>query len=393
MASNVISVEVRDLAPGILERGVVQAGRPCPVGTSNGVRPGTYLEIYGTGLGGGPSGLATGVAPVVARELGSWPRVFLGSRELRVLYSGLVPGLVGLYQTNTRVPEDFPPSFAAGLRLVAGSAESNVYPLAVVSELDRPGFSLGREPLNFLVQAGGPQQSTELSIDGQNGFCELVRFSVAGAPDGVRVAIPVGFPGQRVPVTVEAAPHTRGLEDAPATITAHSLIEETPTARLRVSVLPSRGDIPFRVTSGGGRAGLYARFEMAGRTLHEAFGGGPGRGFNFLVLNGETGILGPVRRFDTWASEQAADDMADYLAALPLGTVVLAAIADEGTLKLTPRARGALRQILRSQSIDSLRYQDSWAIMVRIGASLPIAEGLAPDRPVVLERVLTFPMP
>jgi hypothetical protein len=155
-------------------------------------------------------------------------------------------------------------------------------------------------------------------------------------------------------------------------------------------VLPSRGDIPFRVVSGGGRAGLFARFEMAGRVLHEARGGGAGRGFHFVVLNGDTGILGPTRSFDTWLHTRAADDLADYLAALPIGTVVLGAIADEGTLNLTIRARTALREVLRSQQIGLLGYQDSWAIMSRVGAALPIAEATSREQVAVVERVLTF---
>ena len=82
--------------------------------------------------------------------------------------------------------------------------------------------------------------------------------------------------------------------------------------------------------------------------------------------------------------------MVDYLNALPVGTVVLAAIADEGTYHLTARARAALRQVLRSQYIDVVQYQDSWAIIARIGASVAIAEGFSLDRQVILERVLTF---
>jgi hypothetical protein len=109
-----------------------------------------------------------------------------------------------------------------------------------------------------------------------------------------------------------------------------------------------------------------------------------------VVLNGDTGVLGPIRSFDTWASQRASEDMADYLTALPTGTIVLGAIADEGTLSLTGRARSALRRILSSQLIDSVQYQDSWAIISRVGAQQPIAEGASRTQLVALERVLTF---
>ena len=390
VASNVVNVDVREIAPGILDRGVLEAGKPCPVSVTNGVSPGAYLEVYGTGLGGVSALLPAGAPSAVPRPADVLPRAFLGSRELRVFYSGLVPGLVGLYQTNTRVPDDFPPSTPVGLRLFSGGLESNAYRITVLRDSDPPRLTLGPEALQFQVQAGGAPQSGQLAIEGQNGFCELVRFRVTGQPEGVVVTAPVGFPGQRIPVTVQASTQARGAEDAQATLLAASSLAENPAIRLRITVLPSRGDIPFRVTSGGGRAGLFARFEMAGRILHEARGGGPGRGFSFVVLNGDTGILGPTRLFDTWLSQRAAEEMADYLHALPAGTIVLAAIADEGTLNLTPRARTALRQILRSQLLDTLQYQDSWAIISRIGALQPIAEGAAREQVVVLERVLRF---
>ncbi len=389
IASTVITVDVREIAPGILNRGVLEAGKPCPVSLTNGVRPGAYLEVYGTGLGSVSATLPTGTASALPWPTDVVPRAFLGSRELRVAYSGLVPGVLGVYQTNTQVPEDFPFS-TVGLRLFSGGIESNAYQMTVLSEFDRPGLVLGSSLMQFLVQAGGPPRSAELAIEGRSGFCELVQFTVTGVPAGVSVSVPVGFPGQRIPVTVQASTQTRGMQDVEAVAIAVSSLPEHPMLHLRISVLPSRGDIPFRVISGGARAGLVAQFEMAGQVLFLARGGGPGRGFHFVVLNGDTGVLGPTRSFDTWASQRASEDMADYLTALPVGTIVLGAIADEGTFNLTARARTALRRILSSQLSDSLLYQDSWAIITRVGAQQPIAEGAARAQLVALEKVLTF---
>ncbi len=393
IASNSVTVNVQAFAPGILDRGVLPAGRPCPVSTVNGVRPGAYLEIYGTGLGSARDAPPTGFAPETPVALGNPPRVFLSGQELRVLYSGLVPGVVGLYQTDVQVSADFSPSSSAGLQLLAGGVLSNPYPISVINGLEQPGYTLGGDTLNFLVQAGGPPQTAFLSIDGYNGFCELVRFSVSGLPAGISASLPVGFPGQRIPVSVQAAPQAPGISNAGGVIQGDSLAPQNPSIPLQVSVLPSQGDITFRVTSGGGRAGLVARFEMAGRLLAEVHGGGPGRGFNFLTLDGTTGLLGTPYNFDTWLNEQASEDMADYLASLPPGTVVLGAIADEGTLHLTPRGRAALQHVLHAQTIDLLQYQDSWAIISRVGSSLPFAEDRAGDRQVLLQSVLTFPMP
>ena len=49
--SNVARAEISELAPAIFERAVFRPGLPCPVNTRNGVKAGTYLEIYSTGLG------------------------------------------------------------------------------------------------------------------------------------------------------------------------------------------------------------------------------------------------------------------------------------------------------------------------------------------------------
>jgi uncharacterized protein (TIGR03437 family) len=393
VASNTVPVQVQPAAPGILESGVIPVGRPCPVSTASGVRPGTYLEIYGTGLGAAAVAFTTGVAPLAAAEISAAPRAFLGAQELRVLYSGLVPGVVGLYQTDVQVPPDYPAGSPFGLALLAGGIESNVYPLSVISDDSQPAYTLDGSALTYTVQAGGPPQTALLSIAGQNGFCEIVRFVVAGLPPGISVSLPVGFPGQTIPVTVSAAANTPAAQDAIGTISGASFSATNPRVNLHVSVLPSQGDIPFRVTSGGGRAGLIARFEMAGRVLAELHGGGVGRGFNFMTLNGRTGVLGALRTFDTWLNDQASEEMADYLEALPAGTLVLGAIADEGTLHLTPRCLAALRNVLRSQTAADLQYQDSWAVVSRVGAASPVAEGRSGDTQVVLERVLTFPMP
>ncbi len=180
----------------------------------------------------------------------------------------------------------------------------------------------------------------------------------------------------------------------PVTLTALTSLADAPLQTLRVTVLPALGDIPLRVVSGGWLSGTpVASFEVDGRRVYQVSGGGPGRGFNLLTIDAQTGELGDVRNFDTWASEAAVGALETYLQSLPAGRVVLAAIADDGALLLTAETRRIVRETLGSQAIDALGYQDSWAILSRVGALRPIAEGLATGDTVVLERTLTFPMP
>ena len=76
---------------------------------------GDYLVLYGTGLGittpnGDPNGkpLATGVAPPadgsILYETPTTPSVTIGGIPVKVLYSGLPPGFIGLYQIVFQVP-------------------------------------------------------------------------------------------------------------------------------------------------------------------------------------------------------------------------------------------------------------------------------------------------
>jgi len=90
--------------------------------------PGDYLQIYVTGLGratpgGDPNGavLPTGsVAPPDGKPVYATvatPTVTIGGQNATVLFSGLVPGLAGLYQVNVQIP--------------AGVAAGDDVPLAV----------------------------------------------------------------------------------------------------------------------------------------------------------------------------------------------------------------------------------------------------------------------
>jgi uncharacterized protein (TIGR03437 family) len=79
-----------------------------PVTMSNPVHPQDYLVIYVTGLGATTPAVADGV-PASANPYAvanNVPVVRLGGTTLPVLYAGLVPGLVGVYQINVYVPEN-----------------------------------------------------------------------------------------------------------------------------------------------------------------------------------------------------------------------------------------------------------------------------------------------
>ena len=94
--------------------------------------PGETIVVYGTGFGpvdvAQQTGVAAGSSPV-ARVLVA-PRAFVGGREASVLFAGLTPGFVGLYQVNLTLPADLPPGDQT-LSFTANGAASNEVALAV----------------------------------------------------------------------------------------------------------------------------------------------------------------------------------------------------------------------------------------------------------------------
>lgn len=377
VAGNALPVLLRRYAPGIFPRGVVWAGSNCVASQQNGARPGDWLEVYATGLG-------TANADAMQADL--------AGRPLRVSYAGLLEGAVGVHQVNLQVPPAMGRTRDSGLRLQVGGISSNLYPLSVAGAEDRPGIALRPSVAELMIQAGGEPGTVTVEVEGSNAFCGAVLFQAVRAPEGIAFEIPVAFPGQRVPLAVRAAPRTPALADSPLILTGYSG-GASGQLTLRLTVLPDQGDILVRVVSGGFVAGSLARIDWNGRTLFSTTGGGPGRGLNVISVNPVSGAFSAVRSFDTWGDEQASAALAAHLTSLPQGTLVLMAVADEATYRLSDDTRTAIASWFGSQAIRTLGYQHSWALIGRKGALKPLAEGASPDRQVVLERILTLPQP
>ena len=119
---------------GGFSRGAVfHAGTATPVDSANPATPGEALEIYASGLGptnpfvpAGAPAPANPPAVTVAQ-----PQATVGRMPARVLFSGLAPGFVGLYQVNIEVPGGAPPGNAIPLALSMAGIASNTVTLAV----------------------------------------------------------------------------------------------------------------------------------------------------------------------------------------------------------------------------------------------------------------------
>jgi uncharacterized protein (TIGR03437 family) len=108
---------------------VVNAGTPVWVRP---VRAGSAVAIFCTGLGAvtpaGLTGLAAPALPPAKTQLAVSAKV--GGLAATVSFSGLAPGLAGLYQVNVELPPGLPPGQHL-LSITAAGRQSNEVPIAV----------------------------------------------------------------------------------------------------------------------------------------------------------------------------------------------------------------------------------------------------------------------
>jgi uncharacterized protein (TIGR03437 family) len=117
-------------APGIF--GVLNQNYE-PNSAASPAHPAEVLQIYCTGLGEVSPGVDDGTAASGENlsTTSSNPAVTLAGRILRIQFSGLAPGLAGVYQVNAAIPSDINTGTSLPLQLGNGLF-SNVVPVAVL---------------------------------------------------------------------------------------------------------------------------------------------------------------------------------------------------------------------------------------------------------------------
>ncbi len=120
---NTITAPVRSALPGVFV--VVNAAGQL-VNADRPARAGDVLIVYATGLGAVTESQTTG-RPAPASPLASTretPVVRIGNVQGEILFAGLTPGFVGLYQLNTRLGAGTPAGAQTGLTVSVGSQTS-----------------------------------------------------------------------------------------------------------------------------------------------------------------------------------------------------------------------------------------------------------------------------
>ena len=103
-------------------------------GETSPIKPGGYATIYAIGLGEVGPAITEGKPPSDVARVKAAVKVTLGTRQLAdadVLYAGVSPGFVGLYQLNIHIPDDTPAGNLP-LQIQAGTRQSPVGPYLAV---------------------------------------------------------------------------------------------------------------------------------------------------------------------------------------------------------------------------------------------------------------------
>ncbi len=113
-----VATNVQSVAPAIFllsatanQAAVLHGNTHLPVDRDHPAVAGEVVEIYGTGLGPTDPFVPAGTPAPASPPARTWqqPLVFVGRRAASVTFSGLAPGLAGVYQVNAIVPSGLSP--------------------------------------------------------------------------------------------------------------------------------------------------------------------------------------------------------------------------------------------------------------------------------------------
>ncbi|HYP08393.1 MAG TPA: S8 family serine peptidase [Bryobacteraceae bacterium] len=121
-SSELFTVPLADYSPAVFEYTEASSGRLLGaildsgfglVGTANPAKRGDIIQVYANGVGPvdnqPPTGEPSPASPLASTRI--TPQVTIGGQPAEVLFSGLTPGIVGLYQLNVRVPANAPSGY------------------------------------------------------------------------------------------------------------------------------------------------------------------------------------------------------------------------------------------------------------------------------------------
>jgi uncharacterized protein (TIGR03437 family) len=137
------TVNLAPFAPGIFStsgQGAILDSQYRLVDSSNPASAGDVIRIYCTGLGAVTNQPASG-SPASGSPLSETttiPIVAIGGAWAQVLFSGLAPGFVGMYQVSAQVPAGIPTGSAVPVVVSIGGVTSNTVTAAIQASTPPP---------------------------------------------------------------------------------------------------------------------------------------------------------------------------------------------------------------------------------------------------------------
>jgi uncharacterized protein (TIGR03437 family) len=179
-------VKLSTFAPGIFStnangrgQGAILNGLYQLVDAAHPAMPGDVIQIYCTGLGPVTSQPATGSAALTdpLSMTTTIPSATIGETPAPVLFSGLAPGYVGLYQVNVQVPAGTRTGNAVPVAISIGGVASNSVTIAVqsavtpnplpsITSLSPNSAPAGSSSLTLTINGGGFIPSSTVTFNG-----------------------------------------------------------------------------------------------------------------------------------------------------------------------------------------------------------------------------------
>jgi hypothetical protein len=147
----------------------------------------------------------------------------------------------------------------------------------------------------------------------------------------------------------------RSGEDTGVTVEMGTVLSYTKVVKKRKEVQKVEGGSKIQALSQGYLTGNNARVVVNDEDVLEK----AGRGINVVVLAGANHEVILSKSFDTFASSKQAEDMAATLAAIPVGSVIIAAVKDEASKRLSQSAKDIFIN-MGSKEVSQLGFREGW---------------------------------
>lgn len=147
-------------------------------------------------------------------------------------------------------------------------------------------------------------------------------------------------------------------EDTGVSVEFGTVLSFTKVVKKKRTVEKVEGGSKIQALSQGFVDGNSARIVVNDQDILEK----AGRGFNVIILAGQNHEVLSSKTYDTFASKAESEKMVNDAANAPVGSVIIAAIKDEGSRMLTQEAKDIFTA-MGAKEINNLGYRDGYVFI------------------------------